>query len=334
MSMSKEKSQILEIVCKDGWELQNLEDQWKSDKEVVLAAVGNLGHALEFADVRLKKDKEVVLAAIMSPKNGEAIMHADAKLKKDKELVLAAVKNCNGYGEALMYVDSKLKKDKEVVLAAIMSHCEAIEHADKTLKTDREFMLEAVKIDDSLLAKNWVSAIVSDHKLQGPIELTIRGTGVEVVAGYIDKETAEQINEEMDWDEVKEIVGDWDVIEDLVHEFYPLTPPEFSEDNEIFPELKMVNVGTEKIPIKGEGYMMVTVSTEDGILGKITVDSEAEEIKYYTKTYKIADHDLDVVTGFNYKDEDLELDTSDFSTTGKSIDIAIYNRENGKKIWS
>ena len=50
MSMSKEKSQILEIVCKDGWELQNLEDQWKSDKEVVLAAVGNLGHALEFAE--------------------------------------------------------------------------------------------------------------------------------------------------------------------------------------------------------------------------------------------------------------------------------------------
>ena len=44
--------------------------------------------------------------------------------------------------------------------------------------------------------------------------------------------------------------------------------------------------------------------------------------------------DLDVVTGFNYKDEDLELDTSDFSTTGKSIDIAIYNRANGKKIWS
>ena len=74
MSMSKEKSQILEIVCKDGWELQNLEDQWKSDKEVVLAAVGNLGHALEFADVRLKKDKEVVLAAIMSPKNGEATL--------------------------------------------------------------------------------------------------------------------------------------------------------------------------------------------------------------------------------------------------------------------
>ena len=44
--------------------------------------------------------------------------------------------------------------------------------------------------------------------------------------------------------------------------------------------------------------------------------------------------DLDVVTGFNYKGEDLELDTRNYTTTGKSIDIAIYNRANGKKIWS
>ncbi len=44
--------------------------------------------------------------------------------------------------------------------------------------------------------------------------------------------------------------------------------------------------------------------------------------------------DLDVVTGFNYKGEDLELDTRNYTTTGKSIDIAICNRANGKKIWS
>ena len=44
--------------------------------------------------------------------------------------------------------------------------------------------------------------------------------------------------------------------------------------------------------------------------------------------------DLDVVTGFNYKGEDLELDTRNYTTTGESIDIAIYNRANGKKIWS
>ena len=158
--------------------------------------------------------------------------------------------------------------------------------------------------------------------------------GVEIVAGYIDKETAEQINEDMGWDEVKEIVGDWDEIGDIIHELYPLSPPEISKDSKIFPELKMVKGEMEQIPIKGKGYMMVTVSTEDGILGEITVDAEAEEIKYYTKTYKIADHDLDVVTGFNYKGEDLELDTDYYSTTGKSVEIAIYNRVNGKMIWS
>ena len=96
----------------------------------------------------------------------------------------------------------------------------------------------------------------------------------------------------------------------------------------------MTKSEVEKIPVKGKGYIMVTVCTEDVILGKIKVDAEAEEIIYYTKTYKIAEHDLSVVSGFNYKGEDLELDTSNYTTTGKSIDIAIYNLANGKKIWS
>ena len=114
--MSKEKSQILEIVCKDGWELQNLEDQWKSDKEVVLAAVQSewpSGHALEFASDELKKDKQFILAAIQ--KVGWALQYADTELRKDKEVVLVAVKQD---GWALKYADEKFKKDKEIVFEA------------------------------------------------------------------------------------------------------------------------------------------------------------------------------------------------------------------------
>ena len=99
------------------------------------------------------------------------------------------------------------------------------------------------------------------------------------------------------------------------------------------PKSKMVNAGTEKIPIKGKGYMMVTVSEEKGTFGTITVDSDAKKLKYYKTTYEIPGHDLEVVTGFNCDGEDLELDMNDVSTVGKSVDIAIYNLKNGKQIW-
>ena len=100
-------------------------------------------------------------------------------------------------------------------------------------------------------------------------------------------------------------------------------------------KVPMVNVGTEKIPIKGKGYMMVTVSEEKGTFGTIEVDSDVKEIKVYNTTYKIAGHDLECVTRLNYSGEDLESEEfmNNVSTVGKSVDIAIYNCKNGEQIW-
>ncbi|MBT3907777.1 MAG: HEAT repeat domain-containing protein, partial [Rhodospirillaceae bacterium] len=167
------------------------------------------------------------------------------------------------------------------------------------------------------------------------IELIIHGMGVEIVVGHIDKETGEKINENMGWNEVEEIVGSWDEISDIHHGFHPMSPPEISADSEIIPKLEITEGGFEEtIPIEGDGYVMVTISEEDGTLGSLSVDGSAKKINYYKSTYKIGDHDIDVVSGFAYKGKDLELDNSNYSTTGKSVDIRIYDCQSGEIIWS
>jgi hypothetical protein len=219
------------------------------------------------------------------------------------------------------------------MLAVVKGFGPKLQNAPEDFKTDHEFMLAAVKVDNSLLKIDWVEKITGkDYK--EPKTLEIRGMGVEIVVGHIDKESADKINKEMSYGEVEEIVGEWYAICDIFHEYNVLSDFELiGEGTAKIPKLKMVNAGTEKIPIKGKGYMMVTVSWEEGTFGTITVDSDAKKLKYYKKTYKIAGDDFEVVTGFNCDGEDLDFDIKSDSTENTSVDIAIYNCKNGEQIW-
>ena len=61
--------------------------------------------------------------------------------------------------------------------------------------------------------------------------ITVSGWAVELVVGNIDEKTAMEINEEMSWDEIEEIVGPWSDIDDIAHEYLLVSPPTFSEKN-------------------------------------------------------------------------------------------------------
>ena len=55
-----EKKELLKIVKEDGWALDDAENKFKKDKDIVLAAVTQNGTALEFADKSIRKDKDIV----------------------------------------------------------------------------------------------------------------------------------------------------------------------------------------------------------------------------------------------------------------------------------
>ena len=82
-----EKKELLKIVKEDGWALDDAENKFKKDKDIVLAAVTQNGTALEYADNLLKKDKDSQ-NAIKS--DADALEFADAL--KDKEVVMMVVK--------------------------------------------------------------------------------------------------------------------------------------------------------------------------------------------------------------------------------------------------
>ena len=201
--------------------------------------------------------------------------------------------------------------------------------------SDYESLSESVR--NNLSDKKWAKVIAQkgagnqdSQNSSEDIILDVYGWGVELVVGNIDIETAKQINEDMSWDEIEEIIGHWADIDDITHEHLLISPPTFSDKNIA---TNKIEAGVEEIFIKGEGYLMVTVSEEKGVFGTITVTSDTKEVNYYNKKYKIGDSYMDLVEGFNYDGKDQSLNMDDSSTVGKGVEIIIYNRKNKKQIW-
>ncbi|KAJ8599648.1 hypothetical protein CTAYLR_005391 [Chrysophaeum taylorii] len=116
-------------------------DEFKGDKEVVLAAVQQQGgDAFMHAAPELKSDKNFVLSVVRV--DGDALMHAATEMKRDREIVLAAI---GQRGEALEYAANELKGDKEIVLSAVERNGWMLVHAATEMKRDREVVLAAVK---------------------------------------------------------------------------------------------------------------------------------------------------------------------------------------------
>eukprot|EP00971_Amphidinium_carterae_P195562 3880743-Amphidinium_carterae.1 len=83
--MESRRRRVLEWVKQDldGEALQDIAEVWRSDHEVVLAAVQANGRALQFAAEALKGDRETVLAAVRQ--HGDALEHATDSLRADRE---------------------------------------------------------------------------------------------------------------------------------------------------------------------------------------------------------------------------------------------------------
>jgi len=157
--MSEDKA--LKKVQENGYELENLSDEFKKNKKIVIAAVTNNGHALQYADDSLKKDKKFILEVVKIA--GYSIKYADKKLKADKEVALAAIKQDV---EALKYADKKFKSNKEIVLIAVKQNGDALQYADKKLQADKEVVLTAIK-------ENREALKYADKKLKGNKEIVL-----------------------------------------------------------------------------------------------------------------------------------------------------------------
>eukprot|EP00971_Amphidinium_carterae_P305741 6076190-Amphidinium_carterae.1 len=130
--------------------LREVGEVWRSDNEVVLAAVQANGQALEFAAEALRGDREIVLAAVQQC--GAALRYATEALNGDREFVLTAVQK---NARALEYATEALKADREVVLAAVQKNGLSLRYATEAIMGDREIVLAAVQQEE--IALHWVA---------------------------------------------------------------------------------------------------------------------------------------------------------------------------------
>jgi len=117
-SLKKDKEVAVTAIERSVFNFDYLDPIFKKDKEFVMKVFenskrGDEGYALEYLDDNLKTDKDVVLAAVNA--TPDSIEYADNSLKADKEVVLAALLSP---GDSYKFVDESLKNDKDVLLAA------------------------------------------------------------------------------------------------------------------------------------------------------------------------------------------------------------------------
>ena len=137
---SPEKAAATALVSKDPSELYNLDEKFKSDKEVVLAAVNKDPHSLVYASDSMKRNKEVVLAAVS--KVGILIVDIgnNNPLYNDPDVVLAAVKD--NYPGAMNLASEELKNDSEFVKRAVAIDPQVLCFVNKRFRADLTLMAQ------------------------------------------------------------------------------------------------------------------------------------------------------------------------------------------------
>lgn len=120
--------------------LNNLDESFVKDREIVLAAVQKKGSNLGYAPA-FKKDKEIVRAAVKNEPS--AIRFSD--LKDDRDIVLAAVERRGD----LLRLTPKFQNDREVVLAAIRNNGVALQFS--SFMDDKQMVLIALQTIENAL---------------------------------------------------------------------------------------------------------------------------------------------------------------------------------------
>ena len=110
------KKEAIQLVKQDAFALENLDDIFKNDREIVMAAVSINGNTLKYASEALKNDRELVLEAVK--KDASALEHASYELKTDKDFIISIMAFNN---DALKYVPSQLREELQIKESIVTS---------------------------------------------------------------------------------------------------------------------------------------------------------------------------------------------------------------------
>lgn len=138
--LKKDKGFLREAAKLGGVSLGACPEEFKADKELVLAIVKNDGWELQYASLELRGDEDCARAAVASTVGVLQYVTAAEKLRRE-----LAVLSAGQHGRATLMAlkGSQLLGDKEIVLAALRSSSDAslIHLLPKDMKEDQEVLL-------------------------------------------------------------------------------------------------------------------------------------------------------------------------------------------------
>lgn len=137
-----ERARALLAVHHNGYELQNLSEQWRCDRGVVLAAVRQSGEALRFASGAHVQDSAIVHAAVLTTPS--ALRFAASEIQGYRDVVIAAVREDPSVIE---FANDAAKSDPEVLfnaLSVMAPFCTSVVADPGTLVADSRFDTSAL----------------------------------------------------------------------------------------------------------------------------------------------------------------------------------------------
>ena len=134
------KEGALEAVSKNGLILEKLNDIFKNNKTIVLAAVKQNGRALQFAHPRLRNDNEVVIQALSHPDTDFIIQFAGENFRRNRAQLLQAI---NANEMVIGYGDDAVVEDRDFILDALRRNPMVLQLLSESLRHDMEIVFTA-----------------------------------------------------------------------------------------------------------------------------------------------------------------------------------------------
>ena len=128
--------EVVEIaVSLFGYSLYFASIDLRGDKKIVEIAVSEFGASLKFASIELRNDRNIVEIAVSQ--NEKALRFASRKLRSDKKIVEIAVSH---YGYSLCFASRKLRADRDIVRIAVLQCNSALRFASPKLRNDKDII--------------------------------------------------------------------------------------------------------------------------------------------------------------------------------------------------
>ena len=148
---TSEKLVVISEVSRDPFKFQSLDENFRGDREVVLAVVQSGAYELlKYASESLLTNEEFIMACI--DQEYKCINYAHEILRNDKGFMRLFLKRKGVNPATIKCLPESLKHNRDFVLAIMKESKDILKFVPEELKTDKSFIINALRINGKAFA--------------------------------------------------------------------------------------------------------------------------------------------------------------------------------------